>query len=1023
MHLSRLAAAELAHAFLVIPDQKGSHHMIGQTISHYRIISQLGEGGMGVVYVAEDTLLGRRVAVKIPVLAVNSHNYHARFLREARAVSALSHPHIATVFDYGETTDGRPFIVMELVNGQDLGELMRAGALTMPRAVELIEYIAAALGEAHRRGIVHRDVKPSNILVDERGEVKVLDFGLAKLIEDRPEFAADSDAKTLPSMKTRSDVIVGTPLYLSPEQATGAAVDARSDLFALGALLYECVAGRAAFAGANLIEIAAQVLHVEPAPPSQYNARVPPELDRITMKALAKKPAERYQRAEDFIRDLHAFRTAYGLTDSTRVARLSRHTGTHQRSALVTISEGLRRPRLSVAAVLAGALALALLITGGIYLLRPRPYQPDPEALRAYNKGTDLLRDNAYFQASKWLREATAKDDRFALAHARLAEALTELDYADQARDEMLRANTLVRDQGALPESDALYFEAMQVTFNRDFPRAINAYDKLTQLQPKLPQAWVDLGRAYEKADNTDKAVASYVAATALDPRYATGYLRVGILYGRIGQMPQANNCFDQAETLYRDFGNTEGRTEVLYQRGFFLRSASRMQEAHGALEQALTLAESTGNQLQQVNALLQLSAVAAAENNSAAAEEYARRAVETAQANGMENMSARGLVDLGNVFLSKSDYQRADKFYTQALALARRHNARRAEAAALINLGSSQSQQGHLDEAVGYIKQALQFYEAGNYRKEMAAGYALLSRVQRMKGDYDGALRAFHEQLQQAEQNGDQGQAAKVHEGIGSVLATQERYVEAFTHFDQRYKLSKTQGLKLGVGYGQAERASVLWPVGRFDEAQAALAEARAIATQPGGENKGLEIEVHIISADLALAARRWSEARAAAERALELAGTQYAESSVQAKRVLGLAQVYAGAPALGVRTCQEALTEATRLGYPALIARATLALAATQLDNGEPAAALTNALRAEDTFVRAGSLASDWQAWLVAARAAARTGQGEQARGYAANARAALATLQQNWGTEAYNGYLMRPDVQFAQKQLNAF
>ncbi len=998
--------------------------MIGQTISHYRIVSQLGEGGMGVVYVAEDTLLGRRVAVKIPLLASSAHNYHARFLREARSVSALSHPHIAAIFDYGEMPDGRPFIVMELVSGQDLGELMRAGALTLTRAVELIEHVAAALGEAHRRGIIHRDVKPSNILVDERGAVKVLDFGLAKLIEDRPEFAPDPDAKTLPSMKTRSDVIVGTPLYLSPEQATGAPVDARSDLFALGALLYECVAGRPAFAGANLIEIAGQVMHVEPSPPSQYNTHVPPELDRITLKALAKKPAERYQRADDLINDLHAFRTAYALTDGTQSARVARHTGLNQRSALVTLSEGLRRPRLSVAAVLIGVFMLAAAVLGGFYSLRKPVHMPLPEAQRAYEKGTDLLRDKAYLQASKWLRDATEKDAQFVLAHARLAEALTELDYADQAREEIVRANMLLQDQGALAETDALYYEAIQATIGRDFARAGKDYERLAELQPKLPQAWVDLGYAYEKSDNTDKAIASYIAATARDPRYATGYLRAGIIYGRLAQMPQANNCFDQSEALYQEFANTEGRTEVLYQRGFFLRNAGHLPEARAALEQALTLTESTGNQLQHVNALLQLSAVAAAENQTAQAEEYARQAVETAQAGGMENLSARGLVNLGNVFLHKSDYPRADRYYMQALDLARRHQSHRTEAYVRINLGSSQLQQGQVNEAEANVRQALQFYLAGNYRKETADGYALLGRVQRKQGDYEGALRTFTEQLQQAEQNSDQGQAAKAHEGLGSVLAIQEHYAAARAHFDQRYSLSKAQNLKSsGVGYGQSERARVLWPVGHFDEARAALAEARAIAEQPGGEIKELAVTVHVANAELALAMQHWPEARAAAEQALAQAGTQYPESIVQAKRALCLAQTFAGPPGTGARLCQEAFAQATSIGDPALMASAELALAEAQLANNEPAAALTNALHAEENFARAGSLASDWQAWLVAARAAERAGQAEQARSYAARARMTLTNLQQNWAPEDYNGYLTRPDVQFAQKQLGSF
>ncbi|MDQ1524887.1 MAG: serine/threonine protein kinase, bacterial, partial [Pyrinomonadaceae bacterium] len=233
--------------------------MIGQTISHYRILDLIGEGGMGVVYEAEDTRLGRRVAIKIPSAAPDSHNHHARFLREARSISALSHARIATLFDYGETPDGRPFIVMELVNGRELGDLMRAGELSIARAIEIIADVAEALSEAHRHGIIHRDIKPSNVIINERGEVKVLDFGLAKLINEDAEL--DQNAVTLAGVKTRSDVMLGTPLYLSPEQAKAAPVDGRSDLFSLGALLYESVTGRPAFSGATVVEIAAQVLH------------------------------------------------------------------------------------------------------------------------------------------------------------------------------------------------------------------------------------------------------------------------------------------------------------------------------------------------------------------------------------------------------------------------------------------------------------------------------------------------------------------------------------------------------------------------------------------------------------------------------------------------------------------------------------------------------------------------------------------------------------------------------------------
>jgi serine/threonine-protein kinase len=241
---------------------------------------------MGAVYLAEDLHLARRVAIKF--LTSTDRHYRARFIREARAVSALSHPNIAMVHDYGETPTGQPFIVMEHVKGKSLSDLLNEG-LTLRRSVEIISAIAEALGEAHQQGIVHRDIKPSNVLVNERGQVKVLDFGLVKHLFDPPSSEVDLDAKTIYSTKTRSDVIVGTPLYLSPEQATGKEIDGRSDLFALGALLYECIAGQSAFSGGSVLEIGAQIIHVTPPPPSKINPAVTPPLDRVTLKALEKK--------------------------------------------------------------------------------------------------------------------------------------------------------------------------------------------------------------------------------------------------------------------------------------------------------------------------------------------------------------------------------------------------------------------------------------------------------------------------------------------------------------------------------------------------------------------------------------------------------------------------------------------------------------------------------------------------------------------------------------------------------------
>ena len=333
--------------------------MIGETVSHYRILKKLGEGGMGVVYLAEDTHLGRRVAIKF-LASTNNHNYRARFLREARAVSHLSHPSIAIIHDYGETKDGQPFIVMEYVKGAPLNELLSQSAITLTRALSITEAVAEALGDAHMHGIIHRDIKPSNVLVSDDGKVKVLDFGLVKQLHEEHAGTAGPDAPTLPAMQTSSNVVVGTPLYLSPEQATGGKVDARSDLFALGSLLYESVTGKPPFAGKSVIDIGAQIIHFNPPPPSSLNEHIPAELDRIILKALAKKPEDRYQSATDFLQDLRGVRellTEEGETHRTQRIHQTRDT---QSSALKSISDTLRRPRVSIGFFLVGMALVGL---------------------------------------------------------------------------------------------------------------------------------------------------------------------------------------------------------------------------------------------------------------------------------------------------------------------------------------------------------------------------------------------------------------------------------------------------------------------------------------------------------------------------------------------------------------------------------------------------------------------------------------------------------------------------------------
>ncbi len=279
--------------------------VLGETISHYRVLSKIGSGGMGVVYEAEDQKLGRRVALKFLAehLCRDPHALQ-RFQREAYAASALSHPNICTVFDIDEE-NGRHFIALELLPGRSLREQIR-GPLPASDVVNIGIQIADALQAAHENGIIHRDITSANIFVSPRGHAKVLDFGLAKLRRPR-ELAAASNGSTVatsPDTLTSPGMAVGTVAYMSPEQARGEELDARTDLFSFGAVLYEMATGRVPFSGSTSAVVFDGIMNRTPAPPSHLNASTPPELERIISKALEKDRELRYQTAAELAADL-----------------------------------------------------------------------------------------------------------------------------------------------------------------------------------------------------------------------------------------------------------------------------------------------------------------------------------------------------------------------------------------------------------------------------------------------------------------------------------------------------------------------------------------------------------------------------------------------------------------------------------------------------------------------------------------------------------------------------------------------
>ena len=267
----------------------------GTLISHYKIRSMIGAGGMGEVYLAEDTQLERNVALKIlPAQLASDEQRMRRFAQEARAVSSLNHPNIITIYEVGEV-DSTHFIATEYVDGLTLRQVM-AKRPTLGEIFDISIQITSALSTAHESGIVHRDIKPENIMLRRDGYVKVLDFGLAKLTEKsyagKP---SDPEAPTKPNINTDPGVVMGTAYYMSPEQARGLAVDVRTDIWSLGCVLYEMITGHTPFKGATPSDIIAAILEREPQPLSRYAKEVPTELERIVSKLLEKEMEERYQ--------------------------------------------------------------------------------------------------------------------------------------------------------------------------------------------------------------------------------------------------------------------------------------------------------------------------------------------------------------------------------------------------------------------------------------------------------------------------------------------------------------------------------------------------------------------------------------------------------------------------------------------------------------------------------------------------------------------------------------------------------
>jgi serine/threonine protein kinase/Tfp pilus assembly protein PilF len=990
--------------------------MIGRILSHYRILKQIGAGGMGIVYEAEDLIDGRKVAIKT---LKNLDSQKARFLREAKAISNIDHPNIASFYDYGETVDKQPFIVMELVKGKPLDELIKNGSLNLSQIVAIIEKVAYALSAAHKQGIIHRDIKPSNIVV-EGDTVKVLDFGISKQLEITDKADVISNDSLAVITETQNGMILGTPLYLSPEQASGEQVDARSDIFSLGAVLYESIAGKSPFYAESVMEICASILRDDPPRPSRLNPTVPSSLDKVTLRALAKKPKNRYQSAAAMIDDLHGLQKALsaGKTLPTWRPFPFRHSISQRfPTGFVDI---VRHPYL---------LPLIFLLTVSIgfliynYRLFYPIYTPTQEAKLWYDKGVEALNNGAPFLANGYFEQAIIIDKAFAMAYARHAESLLEMGNIDEASAEKDRAyNTAANGWYSISPKDSIRLKAINNTLLGDFAAAVKNYRQLLDNVSEADKAgaFLDLGKALERNDELTEAIENYENGSIPDSGLFLAYLRLGLLYGRKQQMEMALALFDIAKRSYNAQDNSEGEIEMIYQRSVLISAMEDATRMRAETEDALEKADAGKIIYQQIRCRLALSKILRSSGKYNEAQPYAEQALSLALQNDIEDLHAQSLLELGTVYLFQHKKEDAKNTYEEALGIARQYGLTVVEKRTLLQLGSLYVNINHeADPALDYVSQVEDFFRQGNYKKEIFDLLSIKAQALNIKGDLPAAIDIYNQLSVQADEVGNRMIKARAQKGAGTIMYAHDDFNRALDPLFDSFSIFNSINRVSEAGYSWFLYADALLQLGRYQEAGRTLLQAEGMAQK----NSGLTPDIDLIKAKMALSKRQFAATIKVCKKIFAEdrdTGNQKKElpSTTEARTIIALAFARSGEKAKS-KDMIEKIDLGAEFEKKETLAKVHLARAEIMLDNGRNNLAADAAQKAQEQFNRLGKPAFEWQAWLLLSQAQNRLKDIDAEKASSANWVELFSTLKQTWGEEDFKSYSERPDIKYIREK----
>ncbi len=964
-------------------------------LGRFKIVRLLGSGGMGDVYEALDLELGRIALKTIRFDIADSLETLSRFKKEVQLARKVSGPHVCRVHELFVLPGAQGdlpslFLTMEFLDGVTLEDKIReSGHVPWRDAQAIMTEICAGLQAVHQVGIIHRDLKSRNVMLAKRNGATcaiLMDFGLAR------EFRALS-SDTM-SYVTRPDVIAGTPAYMAPEQFEGAELGPATDVYALGVVLYELVTGKHPFAASTPVGTAV-LRGRRPPPASSIQRGVPRYVDEVINKCLEYDSGRRYQSAKEVAEALQA------RPFSAR--------------RLIT-----RPPVVLRAKVILAALSAILLLVAAVSIFWSRSHRyspPSAEVQHWYEIGTSALREGTYVKATRALQVAVDKDKRFALGHARLADAWSELDFAGRAREEMLLASEPESARN-LPALDRMYIEAVRSTLTHDFTAAVKQYSAILNALPEAEKAYgyLDLGRALEKAGDLKGALKNYESAAQLDRDNPAAFVHLGILESREQDSSGGEAAFKQAGALYQATSNQEGLAEVAYQRGYAENVRGDSAQARANLQTSLAMARQIPSVQLEIRALTQISSLEYSAGNADQAIQAANQAIQLARENELEYWSGDGLMRLGNAYLSSRNLDKAEAPLQAALRLAEQEQQPRLEANARFSLASVRSQQGKWDESIQLAQSALGYYKSVGMIDQATYASTLIVRAQQNKKDLVGALQSATELLEVSRKSNHAALIESSEELMGDILGSLEHYPEALPHYEEALRLARST--HENEPYQALHCAGVLWPLGRYSEALNMLAVAES------GKNADMISGAELVKGQILLSQEKFDELIAFTNRELTPGLSQSIPEDLPQFRLLrARAEVHSGQLKRASDDVSDLSAWAQKEGDEDTATNIKLVQAAIYRKTGSPQLAEPLADSARRYYASSGKKESEWLSLLEQARVYRSLAKTQECKASAQLALAILQEFEHTWPSPDYRSYITRPDNKSAQKELIAY